>query len=260
VIVFLRSLLFNIAFFGWSTICTFAFLPRLFGTVEDMARALILWGRGIDWLLAHICRITVEIRGREYIPTEPALVVAKHQSAWETISLHALLDKPAFVVKKELLSIPLAGMIVRGSGAIAVDRSAGSRALKAMLREAREAVRAGRPVVIFPEGTRRPVGAPPAYQPGVAALYAQLNLPAVPVALNSGLFWARRSFIKRPGRIIVEFLPPIAPGLDRRAFLAEIEARIETATEALIAETLDRRKGGGDRPQTPAASPGESRG
>jgi len=254
-VIVLRSLLFNIAFFGWATLCAFAFLPRSFGSIEGVARALVFWGRGVDWLLARICGITVEIRGRENIPAEPALFVAKHQSAWETIAFHALLDRPAFVVKKELLSIPIAGFIVRGSGAIAVDRAAGARALKAMLREAQEAIAAGRPVVIFPEGTRTAPGAAPRYQPGVAALYDRLGAPTVPVALNSGLFWARRSFIKRPGRIVVAFLPPIPPGLDRRTFLAEVERRIETATQALIDEAQAREGGGSARPQAGRAEP-----
>ncbi len=122
------------------------------------------------------------------------------------------------------------------AGGIPVDRGAGASALKRMLARARNAVASGRPIAIFPEGTRTAVGARRPYHPGVAALYTQLGIPLVPVAVNSGLYWGRRSFLKRPGRIILEILPAIPPGLPRRQVMAELEARIETATAALVAE------------------------
>src|SRR5258707_10851018 len=118
---------------------------------------------------------------------------------------------------------------------IAVDRGAGATALKSMLRRAAAVAAQGRPIVIFPEGTRTAVGTSRPYHPGVAALYGRLRLPVVPVAVNSGLFWPRRRFLKRPGRIVVEALPPLPPGLERRAFLAELHARVEAATGRVVA-------------------------
>ena len=140
------------------------------------------------------------------------------------------------MLKRELLWIPCYGWYARKAGMIPIDRGAGATALKAMLRRARAVMAQGRSILIFPEGTRTAVGTKRAYHPGVAALYTQLELPVVPVALNSGLFWPRRSFLKRPGRIVVEALAPLPPGLERRTFLTELQSRIETATERLVAE------------------------
>ena len=138
------------------------------------------------------------------------------------------------MLTRELLWIPCYGWYARKAGMVPIDRGAGATALKAMVRRAREVVAERRPIVIFPEGTRTAVGAKRPYHPGVAALYTQLGLPVVPVAVNSGLFWPRRRFLKRPGRIIVEVLPPLPPGLDRKAFIAELQSRIEMATERLV--------------------------
>lgn len=142
---------------------------------------------------------------------------------------------PAYVLKRELMRIPLFGLYLRCAGMIPVDRTGGGGALKQMVAKARAAAAAGRHLLIYPAGTRTPPGERRAYHPGVAALYGQLDLPVVPVALNSGLFWGRRAFMKRPGVITVEFLPPIPPGLPRKQFMAELQARIETATERLVA-------------------------
>ena len=140
------------------------------------------------------------------------------------------------MLKKELAWLPIYGWYAMRAGSIAVDRKAGATALKRMIAAARRAVAAGRPIVIFPEGTRTAVGARLPYQPGVAALYLQLGVPLVPVAVNSGLYWGRRAFLKRPGRIVLEVLPPIPPGLDRRTVMRLLEERIEVATERLVAE------------------------
>ena len=163
----------------------------------------------------------------------PAIYAAKHQSAWETLFLSRYLGFPAFVLKQELLSIPLFGWFLKKSGMIAVDRKGGASALRAMARQATETLESGRSILIFPEGTRVPPGQTRPYQPGVAALYTQQKVPLVPVALNSGLFWGRRAFIKKSGTIVVEILPPIPPGLDRKAVMKELENRIETAAKAL---------------------------
>jgi len=145
-------------------------------------------------------------------------------------------ENPALILKQELLYIPLYGQYVKKAGMIPIRRSDGPKALRTMLRRASEAVKAGRHLIIFPEGTRAAPGARNPYMPGVAGLYSHLDVPCVPVALNSGLFWPRRKLHRKPGTIIVEFLPPIAPGLDRKTFMTELENRIEGATDRLLAE------------------------
>lgn len=188
-------------------------------------------------LLRLIVGLSYEVRGANNLPKGAAIVALKHQSAWDTIALWVLLKNPAIVLKRSLAMIPVFGWYIRTGKAIIIDRRAGAKALRPMVAAAKAAVAEGRPIAIFPEGTRTPVGARQDYQPGVAALYLQLGLPLVPAALNSGLFWGRRSFLKRPGRIIVEFLPAIAPGLDRHQVMAELECGIERSTAMLVAES-----------------------
>ncbi len=233
----LRSALFNVAFYGWTTICGAVFIPTFILPRPVLRACLIIWARGIRWQLATIVGLTAEFRGTENLPAGPVVLCAKHQSAWETITLIEYLADPVYVVKKELLRIPLYGWCAWKTGSIAVDRQGGGSALKAMVEGVRRAVAAGRQVVIFPEGTRTAPGARLPYHPGIALIAAKVDAPVVPMALNSGLFWGRRSFVKRPGRIIVEFLPAMPTGLKSRAFMQELEHRIETASAALLAES-----------------------
>ena len=171
-----------------------------------------LWARTALFLLRALAGIRVEVRGRGNIPHGAALVAAKHQSAFETFALFPILPAPTLVMKSELRRIPLFGRFTEIAGMIEVDRAKGSTALRDMVHRCREEAAKGRQIVIFPEGTRRPPGAEPAYQPGIALLYKGLDLPTVPVALNSGLYWPRRSFLKYPGTIVIEFLPPVEAG------------------------------------------------
>ena len=234
----LRSLLFNIAFYGWTTLCGAAFIATFILPRPVIRASLVVWARGIRWQLANLVGITAEFRGAENLPDGPVVLCAKHQSAWETIMLIEYLSDPVYVVKKELLLIPLYGWCAWKIGSIAVDRQGGVSALKGMVEGVQRALAAGRQVVIFPEGKRTVPGARLPYHPGVAAVAARVDAPMVPVALNSGVFWGRRSFVKRPGRIVVEFLPAMPTGLKSRAFMQELEHRVETATAALIAESL----------------------
>jgi 1-acyl-sn-glycerol-3-phosphate acyltransferase len=232
----LRSLVFNLVFYAWTALLGIAALPML---LAPRAAAMSLgrwWSRTALELARLIAGIEYELRGAEHLPHAPAIIAMKHQSAWDTLAAPALFGDVAIVVKRELLWIPCYGWYARKAGMIPVDRGAGAAALRAMVNRARSVVAQGRPIVIFPEGTRTAVGAKRGYHPGVAALYRQLGLPVVPIAVNSGLFWPRRSFLKRPGRIVVEALPPLPPGLERRTFIAELQSRIETATERLVAE------------------------
>jgi len=235
VAIFLRSLVFNILFYPvflfWAVIA----LPTLVMPRAALMRIASWWARSNIFLMRVVCNIKVEFRGVEKIPKGPLIVAAKHQSMWETISLLRFFDAPFFVLKRELTWIPLFGLFLVKANMIAIDRGAGARALKAMMRRAAEEVRHGRQFLIFPEGTRRPVGAAPHYKTGVGLIYGNCAVPCLPVALNSGLFWPRRTFLRYPGTLVVEFLDPLPPGLPRDEFLARIEAVIEEATGRLVA-------------------------
>jgi 1-acyl-sn-glycerol-3-phosphate acyltransferase len=229
------SLLFNIAFWLWTLAMLILAWPVLLMSRLAMVRHAERWERGIQWLLRNLVGLGYRIKGEEHRRARAAIYAVKHQSAWDTVTTHLLIDDPAIALKQELVRIPVFGRCLVHAGMIEIDRGHGTRALRSLIEGARTAIARGSPVVIFPEGTRVPPGEKGAYHPGVAALYKQLQLPVVPVALNSGLFWARRSFVKRPGTIEVSFLEPIPPGLERKAFMAELERRIETETDRLIA-------------------------
>ena len=230
----LRSLLFNLAYFLWSVVMHVVCLPLLLAPAAWVWRAAHLWIGGTLFLLRILCGLGHRERGIENLPKGPAIIAAKHQSAWETLFLSRRLNHPAFVLKRELLMIPLFGWFLRKVGMVAVDRAGKAAALKQMVRDANAAFAEGRQIVIFPEGTRVAPGAHKPYQPGIAALYGQLGVPVVPVALNSGLYWGREAWVKKPGRILIEYLPPIPPGLDRKAFMAELEQRLEPASNRLL--------------------------
>jgi len=229
----LRALAFNLAFYLGTTAMILAWLPALAGDRRHCLRGMDRWNRMVNWLLRNIVGLRYEIRGLEHVPAGPCIIAAKHQSAWETMVFHSLLDDPALVLKKELLRIPLYGTYARKVGMIAIDRAGGSAALRDMLRTARACADAGRPIVIFPEGTRVAPGEHRRLQAGVAALYDRLALPVIPVALNSGRFWGRRAFMKRPGTIVLAFQPPIPPGLPRKAFLEQLALAIQEGSDRL---------------------------
>jgi 1-acyl-sn-glycerol-3-phosphate acyltransferase len=233
-----RSLVFNVAFYLNLLVWMLVFLPALVMPRKVLIRAAQAWGTSSVWLLQVLVGMTVEIRGRERIPPGGLLVAAKHQSFLETFALLPLVDDPAFILKRELLWIPLFGWLAWKAGMIPIDRSGGAQALAAMNRRARAEIAAGRQILIFPEGTRRAAGAPPAYKFGVAHLYRAFGVACLPVALNSGLYWPRRQFIRRPGTAVIEILDPIPPGLSRDVFLQELQDRIETASNRLLAEGL----------------------
>jgi len=234
--ILLRSLIFNLAFFLWAIVLGTLGLPLLLFPRRAAVVLGRLWSSGSVWLLRHIVGLEYELRGRDRVPRAACIVAIKHQSAWDAVILSIALDDPVPVVKRELLRLPIYGWYMGRAGAIAIDRRAGAVALRRMVEAARLAAAAGRPIVIFPQGTRVAPGARLPYQPGVAALYRALALPLLPAAVNSGLFWGRRSFIRRPGRIVLEFLDPIPPGWGKRSLMTELERRIETATAALEAE------------------------
>jgi 1-acyl-sn-glycerol-3-phosphate acyltransferase len=234
-----RSIFFNACFFLWSTLVSVCATPFFLGPRLWTIKIACWWGNSVMFLARAILGLHYEIRGRENLPPLPFILASKHQSAWDTIIFYILFADPIFILKRELHWIPFFGWGLKKTGSIGIDRKAGAKALKGMLAEAKEHLTAGRPIVIFPEGTRTAPGAKKPYQPGVAAIYTQCGVPVVPVALNSGMFWRRREFIKRPGTIVLEFLPTIEPGLDRRAFQAELEKRIEEGSNRLMQEALE---------------------
>ena len=231
-----RSLLFNVLFYANLIAWSLAIVPTLVMPRKAVIRAAQAWARSNLWLMRATVGTTVEFRGLERIPPGGLLVAAKHHSFWETFALATLFDDPVFILKRELIWIPFFGWYLWKAGMVPVNRKAGSLALVEMNRRAREEVGRGRQILIFPEGTRRPPGAEPAYKFGIAHLYTTLGVPCLPVALNSGLFWPRRRFIRRPGTIVVEFLEPLAPGLPRAQFFKMVEDRIEAASQRLLAE------------------------
>ena len=232
----LRSIAFAVVFY----LNTAAFLvlgsPLLLGPRRWAMLGLKAHAHASLWWLEVIVGTRLEVRGREHLPEGAVLVAAKHQSAWDTFALITLFRDPAMVMKAELGWIPLYGWFSHKFRHIFVQRERGPSALKRLIRDAKDRAASGREVVIFPEGTRRAPGAPPDYKPGVVAIYEALALPCVPLALNSGLFWPRRRWMRVPGTIVVEFLPAIPPGLPRAAFREALKARIETATDRLVNE------------------------
>jgi len=230
----IRSALFNVAFILWTFLIGFFGLPFSFAHPSLAVRVARIWTRGNIWLLRVVCGITYELRGRENIPHGAALVASKHQSAWDTTIFWLLLKRPVYVLKRELIYIPVFGWQLILLKSIYIDRQSGASAMKRMLRESRKRIEERRSIVIFPEGTRTTPGTSGTYHPGIAALYQNLGLPVVPVALNSGLHWGRKAFLKKPGVITIEFLPAIPPGMKSREFLALLQERIETASTALL--------------------------
>jgi 1-acyl-sn-glycerol-3-phosphate acyltransferase len=232
-LILLRSALFNALFIGGSAIAAILALPLLLAPPAAMIAYVRAWARTVVAALRIVCGIRLEVTGRENLPPGGALIAAKHQSAFDTVVWLMLLPAPVYVLKKELLSIPVWGLLAARCGHVPVDRKGGGAALKAMVRAAQAVLAAGRPVVSFPEGTRTAPGERVPYQPGIAALAAASGAPVVPVATDSGLVWGRRAFHKRPGTIHVSILPPLPPGLARPALMAALGQAIEGESDRL---------------------------
>ena len=203
-------------------------------------RVVQAWARSSLWLLRVLAGIRVEFRGAERIPRGGLLVASKHQSVLETFARLVMFDDPTFILKRELMWIPFFGWYTIKARQVPIDRSAGSQALAAMNERARIEAARGRQILIFPEGTRRAPGAPPSYKFGVAHLYANLGVPCLPVAIDTGLYWPRRKFLRYPGTTVIEFLDPIPPGESRETFFEELKRRIEAACDRLMQEGRPR--------------------
>lgn len=236
----LRSLAYHVLFLLTTLVLSSAYVPMLLGSRKAMQKAAWFWLECTLFLQRHVLGLDFECRGLANLPKGPVIVAAKHQSAWDTMVFHRLVPDPAYILKKELLSLPLVGWHLSKTGQIAIDRKGGAKALKAMVERAKAAAAEDRQIIIFPEGHRQAPGETGDYHAGVAMLRSALGLPVVPVAVNSGLFWGRNAFLHRPGRIVIEFLPPIPPELDRKAFMETLRNAIETRTRALETEALAR--------------------
>ena len=235
--VFIRSVLFNAAFYIVTAIMLVATLPLFFILPQSFGMSVVRnWARVCVYLHGAITGAKLEVRGAENLPKGAALVASKHQSAFETFALIPLLRNPTIVMKRSIRWVPIFGPYTIKTGMIHIDREGKTAALRALSERAREEIAKDREIIFFPEGTRREPGAPPAYQTGIALLYRTLSVPVVPVAVNSGVFWPRKSFLHYPGTIVIEFLPAIPPGLDSRTFLTRLEGAIEPAANRLAAE------------------------
>jgi len=236
VVILLRSIAFNVLFYLNTIVHLIAGLPTFFMPYRAIVAVAKSWGRVNIVLLRVVAGIDCEIRGREKIPKGPLIVASKHQSAWETFALLPLLENPLFILKRELQWIPIFGWLTIKGRMVPVHRGGGSQALHDMLECARPELAENRQIIIFPEGTRRPAGAEPCDKVVVAHLYAAEGVPCLPIALNSGLFWPRRSLRRFPGTVVAEILDPIPPGLGKDEFFERLQNDIESATVRLIAE------------------------
>jgi len=231
----LRSIAFTVAFPLWTGLCC---IGLAFGPLLPRKGALamaLLWVRSVAWVERHVLGLHYRVIGQENLPAHGAFIVAaKHQSTFETMKLHLILNDPAIVLKKELLRIPIWGPYLKQTGMIPIERGSGRKAMGDMLVASEKAKEEGRPIVIFPQGTRVPVGTKRNYKSGVAALYHELGLPILPLALNSGMFWPKKG-MKHGGTVTFSFLPPIEPGMEPDSALSLLEERLESETDRLVA-------------------------
>jgi 1-acyl-sn-glycerol-3-phosphate acyltransferase len=234
----LRSLVFHATFYLTTTVLALVGLPVLVMGRHRVQVYAKFWTSFSIWLLEKICKTKIVWRGLENLPRGGCIIAAKHQSALETLALSTKGADFSYILKRELIAIPIFGWYLKGAGQVAIDRAKRGQALPDLTRQVREAIAEGRQMIIFPEGTRKPAGAPPVYKSGVGYLYTGSSAVCVPVALNTGLFWPRHSLAIHQGRVTIAFLEPIAPGLDKQSFLNLLEERIEAATAELIAEAL----------------------
>jgi 1-acyl-sn-glycerol-3-phosphate acyltransferase len=242
--IFIRSILFNIFFYGFTAIACIFLIPTLLMPRHIVLKAIRLYANIVTLIEKYILGLTYEVRGLEYQPKSGTYIVAaKHQSAYETLKLFHLFGDPTIILKKELLSIPLFGIFLKKLDVIAIDRKNKESAINALIEGAKRMDKQGRPIIIFPQGTRvspTTTSKEKPYKGGIVKMYKHADLPIIPMALNSGLFWGRNSFIKKPGKVIFEFLAPIEPGLDDRKVMKALEDRLEEKSIALRNEATNQ--------------------
>ncbi|MDR1026449.1 MAG: 1-acyl-sn-glycerol-3-phosphate acyltransferase [Lactobacillus sp.] len=237
--IYIASLIYNIVFF--SLIATGCIIVSVLFWIPQSWN-MKLWNYGFialgRFFLKAICGLEIEVRGKQYIDQNKGIYAAKHQSSLETYVMSTILKRVTFILKKELTYIPIFGWALDLYGMINIDRSSGGRAMRKMLEESKKAIKKNRPIIIFPEGTRMKPGAPCNYKPGVYFMYENLDLPVIPVALNTGMFWKKSSFLRLPGKAVIEFMEPMPKGLSKKEFMDELEFRIENKTTELNNEAI----------------------
>ena len=231
-----RSAVFTTSFLGFTALSCIVLIGAAYGPQRFIYPIVHFWENGVYWLERRLLNLNYRVKGLETLPPAPCIIAAKHQSAWETFKVNRIFHDPAIVLKQELTKIPIWGRFLSRTHTVPIDRSRGRVAIEIMLDAAQKAKSANRNILLFPQGTRTPQGVARPYRQGVARLYEHLNLPVVPVALNSGAFWRKGLFSKRGGIIDILILPAIHPGLTPEAMLTELEASIETAMESLYDE------------------------
>lgn len=254
--LFLRSTLFHILFYGVTFVLMLLFSPVMLLPQKWGWWIVPTWSKILQALMRYVAGIKVEVRGKENLPKGGLIAAMKHQSAWETVALIPLFSSPTFILKRELRWIPIFGWYTAKFKQIPINRGKRAEALAAMVEAAKEAIAEERQILIFPEGTRRAIGAEPKYKYGIAHLYKDLQCPVVPIAHNAGVYWPRSSWIVYPGTIIVEILPPIEPGMKPDAFHAKMVDQIETKSDQLIEEARKAKNPSAifDKPSVKAAN------
>ncbi len=254
----IRATLFNIVFWAWAIAVCVTIIPLVYCSRKTTVRISHIFNNGVYYIEKYVLGLDYEVRGLEYLPKEGSyLIAAKHQSAYETMKLHRLFGDPSIILKKELLSIPIWGKFLGKLDIIAIDRSRGEGAMASIVEGAHRMKEQGRPIVIFPQGTRVRPDATPAQKPykgGIIKMYKATDLPIIPLALNSGLFWPRNAYLKRSGKVIFEFLPPIEPGNDDKKVMKALEERLEEASNRLMDEAKERDPRLRDIPTTPVTA------
>lgn len=244
--IILRSILFNTLFYASLILQMILLSPYYFLAPRKKAFAIPKnWARSNHWLMEKVVGTTFTVEGLENIPEGGYILAPKHQSLWDTYALLPWLDDPVYILKRELMWIPIFGWYVARQKMIPVDRGARGKVMVKVMERAKQEMAAGRQLIIYPEGTRRPAGAEPAYKYGIARIYRDLDVPVVPVAMHPGLFWPRRKFLRFPGHFKVRILPPIEPGLDPDVFYQTLVEKLEKASDELLIETVR------DNPQVP---------
>lgn len=236
-----RSVLFNILFLVSTAVQLIFWLPvYFFMPREDGWKVVKLWAWITLWMQYLIVGTRYDFRGTEHIPKEGGFILAcKHQSSWETYTIVPFLSDPSYILKRELMYVPIFGWFAWKMKVISVNRGKKSEALKEMSRTAKQQYEAGRQIVIYPEGTRKFAFDEPTYKYGITHMYTNVNARVLPAALNSGLFWPRRGWMLYKGTCVLEFMPVIEPGLEGKEFAAKLEATIEEKTNALMQEAAN---------------------
>ncbi len=235
-----RSILFNIVFYANLILQMIVLTPVYFLLPRKKAYLIPKnWARSNHWLMKRIVGTSFEIQGLENIPKGGCIFAPKHQSFWDTFALLPWQDDPVYILKRELLWIPLFGWYAIKQRMIPVNRSARGKAMIGVMERAKQEMKCGRQLIIYPEGTRRPPGATPEYRYGIARIYRDVQVPVVPIAMHPGLFWPRRRSVRFPGHFKVHILPPIMPGLDPDTFFETLVKSLEEASDTLLMETVE---------------------